>query len=139
MSECLFTDKSVKPNDQLLSEVLGKTFKYWNELRTSLEKEFGPLTEEWKYYGAKYGWGLKTLLKKRNLFFFAPYNKYFKIAFIFGDKAVTVIKKSDLPKNLIDEISSAKKYAEGTGITLEIHKREDTKFIKKLVEIKINN
>jgi len=31
--------------------------------------QYGPLTEEWKYYGKKTGWVLKYFYKKRNLFF----------------------------------------------------------------------
>ena len=123
MSENVFTDKSVKPNDLLLSEVLGTKYKYWDEIRTSLRNSYEGLIEEWKYYGQKYGWSLKLLLKKRNLFFFTAYKKYFIIGFVFGDKAVSIIEKSDLPKNMIDELKNAKKYAEGRGLRVEIKKR----------------
>ncbi len=139
MSENFFTDKTIKPSDELLSKALGTTYKYWDEIRTRLRKEYGELIEEWKYYGQKYGWSLKFLLKKRNLFFFTAYDKYFSLGFVFGDKAVSVIEKSDMPKNIICDLKSAKKYAEGRGLRLEIKKRADITYIKKLVEIKINN
>lgn len=139
MAENVFTDKMIKPNDQLLSETLGTTYKHWDEIRTSLRKEYGELIEEWKYYGVKYGWSLKLLLKKRNLFFFTAYNKYFTIGFVFGDKAVSAIEKSDLPKNIIEEIIKAKKFAEGRGLLLDVKKHSDTKHIHQLVQIKINN
>jgi len=32
------------------------------------------------------------------------------IVFVFGDKAVLEIEKSDLPKKIIDEVANAKKY-----------------------------
>ncbi len=139
MTENVFTDKEVKPNDQLLAEALGNTYKYWVEIKTSLKKEYGDLTEEWKCYGSKYGWSLKMFYKKRNLFFFTAYNKYFGIGFVFGDKAVSAVEKSDLPKQLIEELKSAKKYAEGRGLRLEIKKQGDIKNILKLVEIKTKN
>jgi len=138
MAENVFTDKTIKPTDQLLSETLGTTYKYWDEIRTSLRKEYGELIEEWKYYGVKYGWSLKLLLKKRNLFFFTAYNKYFTIGFVFGDKAVSAIEKSDLPKNIIEKIINAKKFAEGRGFRLEIRKHGDIRHIEKLVDIKVN-
>lgn len=139
MEDRLFLDKQIMPNDQMISEALGKTYKYWKEVRKSLDNEYDNLIEEWKYYGKNYGWGMKLLLKKRNLFFFAAHNKYFVLGFIFGDKAVSAIKQSDLPEQMITEIKTAKKYAEGTGLSIKVKKRDDIKYIKKLVEIKVNN
>jgi len=68
----IFLDKSVKPTNEMLSGALGQSYKYWEEIKNSLENQYGPLIEEWKYYSATSGWTLKLLLKKRNLFFFAP-------------------------------------------------------------------
>jgi hypothetical protein len=139
MANRMFIDKSNKPDKQSLSKALGATYKYWEEIRESLDNEYEGLVEEWKYYGQKSGWTLKLLYKKRNLFFFAPYDTYFIIAFVFGDKAVAAIEKSDLPKAMIEELVNAKKYVEGRGLRIEVKTRNDIEHIKKLVEIKINN
>ncbi len=134
-----FTDKSVRPNDKRVAKTLGKSYPYWKEIKDHLKKEHGETTEEWKYYGAKYGWGLKTFLKKRNLFFFAVRGKHFTVGFIFGEKAVSAVKHSDLPKELIEELVNAKKYAEGTGLSIKVKSRKEVEQIKKLVEIKITH
>ncbi len=139
MEQNRFMDKSVQPNNKMLEEVLGKSYRYWEEIKSSLEKEYGELKEEWKYYGPKSGWGLKTLLKKRNLFFFAARGKHFFIAFIFGEKAVSAVKQSDLPKSIIDELLNAKKYAEGRGLRIEVKSRTEVEQVKKLVAIKVNS
>jgi len=123
----------------MLSGALGQSYKYWEEIKNSLENQYGPLIEEWKYYSATSGWTLKLLLKKRNLFFFAPCEKYFRLAFIFGDKAVSAVEKSDLPLKMVQELKSAKRYVEGRGLRLEIKKKTDVKNIITLVAIKINN
>jgi hypothetical protein len=135
----LFTDKSIKPNDEMLAEVLGRSYNSWKEIRKNLYARYGPLTEEWKYYGAKLGWGLKLLMKKRNLFFFAPYEKYFRIAFIFGDKAAAVVEQSNVSPEIIMELKNAKRYAEGRGVRIDVRKKADIKNILTLVEIKVNN
>jgi hypothetical protein len=101
--------------------------------------EYGGLIEEWKYYGLKSGWILKSLNKKRNLFFLIPCQKYFRIAFVFGDRAVAAIENSGLPATMIEEIKTAKKYAEGRGLRLEVRKRGDVEHVKKLVAIKVMN
>ena len=135
----IFLDKSVKPTNEMLSGALGQSYKYWEEIKNTLENQYGPLTEEWKYYSASSGWTLKLLLKKRNLFFFAPCKKYFRLAFIFGDKAVSAVEKSDLPVKMVQELMSAKRYVEGRGLRLEVKKKTDIKNIITLVAIKINN
>ena len=135
----IFLDKSVKPNNEMLSAALGQSYKYWEEIKNTLENQYGTLTEEWKYYSASSGWTLKLLLKKRNLFFFAPCEKYFRLAFIFGDKAVSAVEESDLPVKMVQELKSAKRYVEGRGLRLEIKKKADIKHVITLVGIKINN
>ncbi|MFA7421600.1 MAG: DUF3788 domain-containing protein [Melioribacteraceae bacterium] len=135
----LFLDKLEKPTTELLQLALGNSYKYWDEIQGILSEKYGKITPEWKYYGAKSGWTLKMMLKNRNLFFFGPCDKYFIIAFVFGDKAVKVIEESDLPTNLIEEIKSAKKYMEGRGLLIEIKKRKQIEDIIRLTEIKVNN
>ena len=139
MSANIFNDKSHKPTEQDLSEKLGSSIKLWEEIKISLNDEYGQLVEEWKYYGQKYGWALKLFYKKRNLFFFTVYGKYFRMGFTFGDKAVSAIEKSDLPKSIIEELRKTKKYVEGRGLRIEVKKRSDVKNIIKLVGFKINN
>ncbi len=139
MAHSIFDDKSKKPDDDSLAEILGKTGTFWETLKQHLKEEYGDVIEDWKFYGKKSGWILKVLLKKRNLFFLTPAEGYFKIAFVFGDKAVAVVEKSDLPKNIIDTLLNARKYMEGRGIRLDVKLPEDLDNVKKLVEIKINN
>ena len=139
MASSFFTNKSVKPDDRSLGKVLGASYKYWEELKGELENEFGPLIEEWKFYSQKSGWTLKLLRQKRNLFFFTPCSKYFRLSFVFGDKAVSAIEKSDLPKRMITSLVDAKKYIEGRGLRIEVKSRKDVEHIITLVNIKINN
>lgn len=135
----LFTDKSIKPNSQRLSKALGPSYRSWIEIRESLEREYGKLTEEWKYYGGSSGWTLKMLLKKRNLFFLGPCDGYFRIAFVFGDRAVAAVEDSDLPTKLIKELQNARRYMEGRGLRVEVKKRADIANILKLVAMKVNH
>jgi Protein of unknown function (DUF3788) len=135
----IFTDKDKKPDSQLLKKTIGEAFNYWLDIKTFVDENFGLTTEEWKYYNQKSGWILKLFLKKRNLLFFAAQENYFRISFVFGDKAVAVVEKSDLPAEIINELKSARKYAEGRGISFEVRDHGPVESIKKLLEIKINN
>jgi len=139
MAASIFEDKATMPDDEMLGKALGKSNRLWNEVKTHLSAEYGELIEEWKFYGQKSGWILKTLRKKRNLFFLIPLKSSFQISFVFGDKAVAAVEKSDLPKELITELKNARKYAEGRGLRIDIKKAADVEHVKKLVEIKVNN
>lgn len=139
MSEPCFNDKNTVPNDSLLDEKLGTTIKYWQEIQEYAQKFVGNTTEEWKFYGKKYGWQLKTFLKKRNLFFLIPDVSFFRIVFVFGDKAVNEIEKSDISDFLKNTVINAKKYAEGRGLAVEVKNDEYLGDIKQLINIKINN
>jgi hypothetical protein len=132
----IFVAKSEKPNNETLSRALGPSYKHWVSIRSALEARYGTLTEEWKYYSASSGWTLKLLLRKRNLFFFTPCEKYFRIAFVFGDKAVGAIEMSDIPPEMIRKLKNTRKYAEGRGLRIEVKEKEDVKTILTLTEIK---
>jgi len=139
MSHSAFLDRSLKPDDAEIFKTLGPKVKYWKELKQHIEETYGPVTEEWKFYSKKSGWTLKVLLKKRNLFFFIPLKDHFLMTFIFGDKAVSAVEKSGLPKSIIDTLLNAKKYMEGRGLQIGVKGPGDLKNAKKLVEIKVNN
>jgi signal transduction histidine kinase len=135
----IFTDKSVQPDNYSLAQVLGENRNFWEAMKQHIREKHGDVIEQWKFYSTKYGWTLKTLLKKRNLFFFTPLDGYFRIGFVFGDKAVAVIENSDLPGDIINELKNARKYAEGRGIAIEVKNQGDVENVKKLIDIKINN
>ena len=139
MAVSVFGDRATKPTDQMLAKVLGKSNPLWEEIKKHLKAEYGQLIEEWKFYGQKSGWILKTLRKKRNLFFLIPVEDSFRVSFVFGDKAVAAVQQSDLPQDLIKTLKDARKYAEGRGLQIDVRRSADVKHIKKLVEIKVNN
>jgi hypothetical protein len=139
MPGSIFDDKSDKPGKNILIKKLGVTGKYWIELKDHLEEKHGPLREEWKFYGKKYGWQLKVLRKKRNLFFLIPSDGFFRIVFVFGDKAVSVVDKSDLSDVIKNTLRNARKYTEGRGLPIDVRLPEDVDNVKQLVSIKIEN
>ena len=132
-------DKNVEPDDQMLKEAFGETSIIWEKIKQHLNSEYGVMTEEWRFYNQKSGWIMKTLKKKRNLFFPIPLKNYFKLNFVFGDKAVKEVEKSDLPEGIINDLKNTRKYVEGRGIQIEVKSDDDFENIKKLIAIKIHN
>lgn len=134
-----FMEKSIQPDDRQLALVLGKKSPFWEAIKQHIAQKHGDFTEEWKFYNTKSGWTLKVLLKKRNLFFFVPMQGGFRLAFVFGDKAVSAVEHSDLPQTIKNELRHARKYAEGRGIRIEVKSQKDIEHVKKLIDIKVGN
>ena len=105
-------------------------------IREFLKNQVGEIQPEWKFYSPKFGWTLKLLHKKRNFCFISPREGYFNLSFVFGDKAVTEIQKNSLPKEIIDEVVNARKFAEGRGLRLQIRSSDQLDIIQQLLEIK---
>ena len=66
-------------------------------------------------------------------------DEYFRIVFVFGDKAVSVVDRSDLPDVIKSTLRNTRKYAEGRGIPIDVRFPEDVENVKRLVDIKIEN
>lgn len=139
MSEIVLNDKNFKPDDTVISSIIGTNLKYYKEIKDYIKKSYDNITEEWKFYGQKYGWQLKIFYKKRNLLFIIPSESYFRIVFIFGDKAVERIEDSEISEKLKREVKTAKKYAEGRGISIKVEDENYIEDIKRLIDIKKNN
>ncbi len=137
MSDNIFTDAKKKPTESRLLRALGKRGGYWKALRDHVQEAHGPLKPVWKYYGAKYGWGMKMFKGSRNLFFLSARQGSFVIGFLFGEKAVDAVKMSDLPQETIQKLVNARRYAEGRGISIEVKSRRAVEIVKTLVEIKV--
>jgi hypothetical protein len=54
-------------------------------------------------------------------------------------RAVAAVEASGLPEGLIAELKSAKKYAEGRGLRIEVKTKADVRSVLELIEIKAAN
>lgn len=137
MSKLVLTEKDSIPTEKTLKKTLGDTFKFYLSIRNTIQKQLSPIIFEWKYYGKKNGWLLKHLYKKRNLFFLLVFDGYFKLSFTFGDSAVEKINKSDLNKNIIEQLKTAKKYSEGRTIQIIVDSESQVELVITLLRFKI--
>jgi hypothetical protein len=135
----IFIQKGMKPTKEDLKKELGDTFELWTTLAEFTKKANPDSFEEWKYSSEKYGWSFRISDKKRVLIYLLPRDNFFKVAFVFGQKATDKILDSNISESIVKEIKLAKVYAEGRGIRIEIKNKSITNDIKKLIKIKIEN
>jgi len=139
MDKSIFIDKLTIPNNNDLIKSLGKTYILWQEIMIYVHLMYPNSIDEWKYSGEKYGWSFKIKDKKRAIIYFLPRDNYFKVAFVFGQKATDIIIESDISLEIKNELEQAKKYAEGRGIRIDITNNLKIGDIKKLINIKLEH
>ena len=137
MDQSIFMNKARIPSEADLISSLGKSAGFWNEISEFVLLNYPKAIREWSYPGKNYGWSFRLKDSKRVIIYLLPRDKYFKVAFVFGQKATEQVLLSDVANEIKDALSSARVYAEGRGIRLDIKEQADLNDIKKLVEIKL--
>ncbi|HEY3370495.1 MAG TPA: DUF3788 domain-containing protein [Prolixibacteraceae bacterium] len=137
MDKSIFTNKTAVPTDALLKDSLGQLDDLWQSIRQYVHLQYPQATDEWNYSGDKYGWNFRIKDKKRALIYLLPRDQFFKVAFVFGQKATDTIMQSKVSQNIKSELDSARVYAEGRGIRIDIQNDQFINDIKELIDIKI--
>jgi len=135
-----FIGKSEMPTDDDLAAELGRSAKaLWDRLLASLAEQHDIVTQEWNSYSPKAGWSLRLKRGKRAILYLSPCRGCFRASFALGGKAVEAARASGLPARVIEVIDSARRYAEGTGVRIEVNGRADVAVVLKLAAIKLAN
>jgi hypothetical protein len=132
-----FIDKPKKPTAAELAAALGPAKAIWDQLVAGLGDEHNLTVQEWNSYSRKAGWSLRLKHKDRNILYLSPCRGSFFVSFALGDKAVEAARQSRLPPSVIKTINEAKRYAEGTGVRMEMKKPKDIGIAKQLAAIKL--
>ena len=135
--QSIFLDKNKMPDSNDLKVALGKTYQWWQAIYEYVLLKYPKGTEKWNC--SKYGWSFRINDKKRAILYLLPRDKFFKVAFVFGQKATDIILQSNISNIIKKELESAKVYAEGRGIRMVIKNDSLMDDIKKLVDIKLAN
>jgi hypothetical protein len=132
-----FVGKKSKPTESQLALVLGPSKSLWDQIIEELSNECP--TQQWSSYSVKAGWSLKLKRKDRTILYLSPYAEGFRASFVLGDKAVRATRDAGLSRAVLKLIAEAKKYAEGTGIRVDVTSAADVEDVKNLATIKLAN
>lgn len=134
-----FIGKLRKPSEDEVTAALGSAKVVWDRFIAELAEEEGVDGKEWSSYSPKAGWSLRLKKKKRTIVWLGPCEGSFRVALILGDKAMKVARECTLPARVKKILEEAPKYAEGTGVRIDVKGMKDIAFLKKLAEIKLAN
>lgn len=133
----IFIDKNIEPTSEDLKKGLGETFKIWKVFEEFTKENYPKAIAEWNFSSEKFGWSFRIKDNKRVILYLLPRDKFFKTAFVFGQKATEQILESTISEVIKKELMAAKVYAEGRGIRIEVRDKSNLKDIKELIKIKI--
>ncbi|MBK9636707.1 MAG: DUF3788 family protein [Bacteroidetes bacterium] len=109
------------------------------KLEAFTNQNYPQATAAWNYSGDKYGWSYQIKDNKRVIIYLLPRDHFFRVALVFGAKAMDQIIESDIAEFIKNELLAAKQYAEGRGIRIEVKDSSTIEDILKLIKIKISN
>ena len=133
-----FLNHSAQPTPAEVTACLGETSPLWDQF-AGWVKDQGVPDEEWTSFSPKYGWSFRLKRKKRNIVYLSPCDGCFRVSFVLGDKAVAQARQRSLPRKILHDLDTARRYPEGTALQLLIRKEGDLAAARKLVLIKLAN
>lgn len=139
MDKSIFIDKKTVPTESDLEDSLAESYPLWQTLKEYVHLKYPASLDEWNYPGDKYGWSFRIKDKKRAILYFLPRDQFFKVAFVFGQKATDTIMKSGISDAIKSELEAARVYAEGRGIRIDVCSDGILNDIKELIDIKISH
>ena len=116
-----------------------ETFHIWQEIAAFTIQNYPQAVAEWHFSGEKFGWSYRINDHKRVLVYLLPRDGFFKVALVFGQKALDQIMASEISETIKTELENTKKYAEGKGIRIAVNDRSNLADLQKLIQIKIAN
>ena len=137
MALSAFDDKGHRPEAAELAAVLADSAPLWFRLVTHLGESYPPITEEWGFTGAKYGWSLRLKWKDRVVLYLTPQAGRCLAGVVLGEKAVASALERGLSARAAALVEAAPRYAEGRGIRVEVAGQDDAAVVEELVAAKM--
>jgi len=137
MALSVFDDKSRCPELSALNDVLGEAAGLWHQLVSHVADHYAPITEQWNFSGAKYGWSMRLKRKERVVLYMTPQAGQFLVGVVLGETAAAAAHKSGLPDSVLTLIDSAPRYAEGRGIRVAVGTADDLGAVQQLAALKM--
>lgn len=135
----VLTDRSSPPDAAALARVLGRSLARWQELSAGLVGGSPPLLQEWKHYGAKYGWQLKVTRQKKTVVNLVPHEGSFLATLALSDAAVERLGRHGVPAKVAGEIAAGKRFPEGRAARVEVRTVAETRLVQQLVAAKLDD
>jgi hypothetical protein len=134
----VFDDRSHPPTPAAVRRALGPTARLWTTLLATARALAGPVSEEWNFAGAKFGWSMRVKRGDRILLYLTPQSGAFVVGVVLGDKAVEAARAAGtVSQAALTLVAGAPKYAEGRGVRVQVTSDDELLVAVDLAKMKI--
>ncbi len=133
----IFTDPSVEPSIELLSEALGEKLTWWMQIRAYAMDHYPHVTDVWRYYNDGKQWLYRMLQKKNTICWMTVVDDTFKVTFYFGQKAIPAIMESTLSEEVKQEFLTNPSFGKIKYISVRMTDKSDVELVHQLVDLKV--
>jgi len=132
MSVSIFAEKTIKPNEKMLSGVLKDKKVIWDKILSIAGGE-----GEWKFYSKAAGWSYSAKKGNRTLLYMIPMEDCIRLTFVYGIRAVEAAPSADLPTTILNDLSNATQHMEGRSVAVDVSNEKDLDTVQKMLQLKL--
>jgi len=136
MDKLVLDDPKQFPTEEIVFGHIGEGKAQWETLFGHIAAEHADFESEWRFYKDGKQWLMKTVRKKKTIFWLSVVDEGFLTTFYFGDKAEPAILESNLSQGRKDDFIHGKRYGKIRGITVRVDSDTALADVKTLIHIK---
>ena len=133
MAESIFSEKATIPNEEALGLALKGNKALWDQMLITSNG-----VGEWKFYSKAAGWSYQVKQGKRALFYMIPKDGWFRLTFVYGNRAVEAAPAMGLPEAVLNDLQQATVYMEGRSVNLAVNGAADLDTAQKMLQLKLS-
>ena len=128
-------DEAVYPDEKVLKEVLGPSYKIYCQLLQLFEEN--EMVYTWRYYRDGKAWLCKVQKKKRTIIWMSAWKGFMKATIYFPEKYLKGLYNLDISKEFIEKVKDTKNVGRSKPCIFEV--RDDTvlKDMNEVIQYKI--
>ncbi|MGB8358101.1 MAG: DUF3788 family protein [Bacteroidales bacterium] len=136
METPLLKDPQVFPDENVLKNIMGDSYKAYTEMiKIITAAEYG-LVPQWNYYKDGKAWLCKVGFKKKTVFWLSVWDGYFKTSFYFVERHCPGVLDLDINKSIKEEFKTKKPFGTLFPLAIEIRGKEQVSDLLKVIEYK---
>ncbi|MFA6541489.1 MAG: DUF3788 family protein [Bacteroidota bacterium] len=133
----LLFDKTLFPDDEILSVYLGRSIAAWHAFTAMVETEFPDVRIDWKYYADGGSWLCKVSKKKKTICWISVREKMFRTAFYFHERLESEVALLPIAGEILGSFVTAKKFGKLKPLIIESKTKNDVNTIREVMIFKM--
>jgi hypothetical protein len=136
METPLLNDAQVFPDEKVLKNAMGESYKAYEEMIGIITGADYELVPQWNYYKDGKAWLCKVGFKKKTVFWLSVWDGYFKAGFYFVERHCPGVLELDIDKSIKEEFKSKKPFGTLFPLAIEMRREEQIKDLLAVIDYK---